>query len=160
MFSKLFLMITLFFFGQQPEENMVYHKAYYQTGNIKEEGWLKNGVKDEFWKFYHTNGKISEQGHYQNNQRVSYWYFYDSYGKPLQEGHYKDGKKSNWWLFYDSMGKVNHKCQLSNGEKNGYCLQYINEKLTSAEKYQNGKKIKEWFSFSSFRRENNLSDLK
>ena len=160
MFPKLFLMVCFVFYGLQSEYDLVYHKEYYESGAIKQEGWLKNGVKADFWKFYHTNGKLSEKGHYQNNQRVSYWYFYDSYGKPLQEGHYKDGKKSNWWLFYDSMGKVNHKCQLSNGKKNGYCLQYINEKLTSAEKYQNGKKIKEWFSFSSFRRENNLSDLK
>jgi len=36
----------------------------------------------------------------------------------------------------------------------------MNEKLTSAEKYSNGKKIKEWFDFSSFKRDNNLSDLK
>lgn len=160
MFSKLFLMVLFVLSGLQPKENSVYHKEYYQSGIIKEEGWLKNGVKANFWKFYHTNGKVAEKGYYKNNQRVSYWYFYDSYGKPLQEGHYKDGMKSNWWLFYDSMGKVSHKCQLSNGKKNGYCLKYVNEELISAEKYQNGKKIKEWFSFSSFRRENNLSDLK
>ena len=36
----------------------------------------------------------------------------------------------------------------------------MNEKLTSAEKYHNDKKIKEWFSFTRFKRENNLSDLK
>ena len=147
MFPKLFLMAALVLFGLQSKGDAVYHKEYYQTGNIKEEGWLINGEKTDFWKFYHNNGKLAEQGHYKNNQRTTYWHFYDSYGKPLQECHY-------------SMGKVNHKCQLINGKKNGYCLKYIKEKLTSAEKYQNGKKIKEWFSFSSFRRENNLSDLK
>jgi hypothetical protein len=36
----------------------------------------------------------------------------------------------------------------------------MDEELKSAEKYKNGKKIKEWFSFNSFKKENKLSDLK
>ncbi len=32
--------------------------------------------------------------------------------------------------------------------------------VLNAEKYKNGKKIKEWFSFGSFKKENKLSDLK
>ena len=61
---------------------------------------------------------------------------------------------------YDTKGRINHKCQLNNGKKNGYCLKFENEELVSAEKYQNGEKIKEWFSFVDFQRENKLSDLK
>jgi len=161
MFPKLVFMTFMFaFFANSSEEKSVYHKEYYQTGKLKAEGWLKNGVKTDYWKFYHPNGKCSEQGHYRKGQRVAYWHFYDSKGRPLQEGHYKNDEKTNWWLFYDANGKVNHKCQLNNGKKNGYCLQYLNEKLTSAEKYRNGKKIKEWYSFSSFKRENSLSDLR
>jgi len=67
---------------------------------------------------------------------------------------------ANWWLYYDATGKIQHKCQLINGVKNGYCLKYKKEKLASAEKYSNGKKIKEWYSLSSFKKENSLSDLK
>jgi hypothetical protein len=44
--------------------------------------------------------------------------------------------------------------------KNGYCLKYENEELVATEKYQNGKKIMEWFNFIDFQRENKLSDLK
>ena len=126
----------------------------------KAEGWLKNDLKMGYWKYYHRNGKISEQGAYHSNKREKYWYFYDRNGKVEKEGHYVGGKNTNWWLFYDKYGKVNHKCQLSGGVKNGYCLQYQDEKLKSAEKYRNGKKIKEWYSFRSFKKENNLSDLK
>jgi antitoxin component YwqK of YwqJK toxin-antitoxin module len=137
-----------------------YHREFYETGITKAEGWLKNGSKEGYWRHYHANGKISEQGKYKNNQRTKYWYFYNPVGRKISEGHYKNDKKVNWWLFYDKNGKVNHKCQLSNGIKNGYCLRYTNEKLTSAEKYENGKKIKKWTSFSSFKRENKLTDLK
>ena len=149
-------------FGQtdQVGENERYHKAYYDNGNTRSEGWIDKGRKTGYWRFYHPNGKLSEQGEYQQNQRVNYWYFYATNGQKAAEGHYQYGHKVNWWLFYDKNGRINHKCQLRNGIKNGYCLMYHDTKLTSAEKYKNGKKIKEWFSFSSFRRENKLSDLK
>lgn len=161
MFPKLFFLAVLFLaFGKPSDKSSMYHKEYYESGKLKAEGWLKNGLKNAYWKFYHPNGKLSEEGHYKNNRREKYWYYYDTKGRPLQEGHFSNGVKTEWWLFYDTNGKINHKCQLRNGKKNGYCLQYHNEKLTSAEKYQNGKKIKEWFSFGSFRKENSLSDLK
>ena len=140
--------------------NKAYHKSYYENGKIKEQGWKKGDSKEDFWKFYYSNGKIKEQGHYKGNKRTGYWYFYSQYGKLQTEGHYTQGSMVKWWLFYDKNEKVIHKCQLQNGIKNGYCLKYMNEELTSAEKYKNGKKIKEWFSFRSFKKENKLSDLK
>ena len=94
------------------------------------------------------------------NVREGYWYFYDNTGKLEMEGHMQSGQKVNWWLFYDENGAINHKCQLKNGIKNGYCLKYKNETLKSAEKFHNGQKVKEWYSFGSFRKENKLSDLK
>ncbi|MGB6154178.1 MAG: hypothetical protein WBG48_19500 [Pricia sp.] len=161
MYPKLLFMVALFLFlGNPSEENDVYQRDYYPTGKLKSEGWMKNGAKTAYWKFYHSNGRLSEEGHYRNNQRVAYWKFYADNGRPLQKGHYKNGEKWDWWLFYDTNGSINHKCQLKNGKKNGYCLKYENEELASAEKYTNGKKIKEWYSFSSFTKENSLSDLK
>ena len=77
----------------------------------------------------------------------------------IKEGHFSDGTKHKWWLFYDDMGHVNHKCQLKNNRKNGYCVMYEMEKLVKASKYKEGKKIKEWTDFSSFKKENKLSDL-
>lgn len=140
--------------------NREYTREFYSSGKLKSEGWLTNGTKSNYWKFYHPNGKLSEEGHYANGQREKYWHFYTSDGRPERKGHYENGSMTDWWLFYDNNGKINHKCQLEGGKKNGYCLMYVNEKLTSAEKYSHGKKVDEWYSFSSFRRENNLSDLK
>ncbi len=167
-FAKVFMLMTFFLsFGNPSEadsaakkENNMYHKEYYETGKTKAEGWVYKGVKNGYWRLYHPNGQLSEKGYYKNNQRIKYWHFYSQRGLRAQEGHYQNGKKTNWWLFYDANGRINHKCQLSAGFKNGYCLTYSSEKLTSAEKYKNGKKIKEWYSLSSFKRENNLSDLK
>jgi len=161
MLSKLFFLITIFLFiGNPSGKGNMYHKEFYPTGYTKSEGWIKTDKKVGYWKFYHSNGSISMKGHYQNDRPEKYWYFYHKNGNLEKEGHYNNGKKRDWWLFYDEKGKVNHKCQLSNGRKNGYCLKYTHEKLTSAEKYANGKKIMEWFSLRSFKKENNLSDLR
>ena len=54
---------------------------------------------------------------------------------------------------------MNHKCQLKNDKKNGFCFKYYHNKLTKAEKYRKGKKIKEWTNLKSFKKENSLSDL-
>lgn len=138
----------------------MYHRDYYNNGALKAEGWKLENAKENFWKFYHSNGTVMMQGHFKNDKQVGYWYFYTEKGILESEGHFNAGKKTKWWLFYDENGKVNHKCQLKDGIKNGYCLKYMDEELTSAEKYKNGEKIKEWFSFSSFKKENKLSDLK
>ncbi|WP_136465933.1 toxin-antitoxin system YwqK family antitoxin [Flagellimonas onchidii] len=156
---RLFL-AGLFFLNSFAFAKKEYHREYHSNGLLKSEGWKKGEFKEDFWKFYHPNGKIMEKGHFKHDQKVGYWYFYDLGGRPEMEGHYKQGKMAMWWLFYDEHGKINHKCQLQKGVKNGYCLKYKNEKLTSAEKYAKGKKVKEWFDFRSFKKENKLSDLK
>jgi len=161
MFPKLFFsfLIVIVMLGGSPSGKM-YQKDYYDTGKLKAEGWVNGTSKSGYWKFYHPNGKKAEQGHYTKDKRTKYWYFFDEKGRIQKEGHYVKGKMADWWLFYNAKGEIQHKCQLTNGIKNGYCLKYMNEKLASAEKYKNGKKIKEWYSFSSFKKENNLSDLK
>lgn len=137
-----------------------YQKEYFNDGTLKAEGWVKDSLKDGYWTFYHPNGNKEKEGHFTNGVANKYWYFYREEGSKEREGHYKNGKRQKWWLYFDENGFVNHKCQLKNDKKNGYCFMYENKKLIKAVKYQNGKKIKEWTDYSSFRRENKLSDLK
>jgi len=93
LFTKILLLITLTLFFENPstysEEKKMYSKEYYNTGKIKAEGWLKNGIKDGYWKFYHQNGVVSEQGFYKNNKREKYWHFYTPKEILSKEGHYK-----------------------------------------------------------------------
>lgn len=137
-----------------------YSKIYYNNGNLKEEGWIEQEQKTGYWKFYYKNGTLKKAGHFKDNLETKYWYFYRRDASKEKEGHYEKGKQNKWWLFYDNMGHINHKCQLKDNQKNGYCLMYKMKKLIRAEKYRQGKKINEWTDFKSFRRENNLSDLK
>ena len=127
------VIISLFVFTNSSKK---YHKVFYENGNKKAEGWI------------------------QNNKKTGYWYYYNINQQKKAEGHYVNDKKEKWWIFYNDKNEVIHKCQLKNGIKNGYCLMYKDGELSSAQKYNNGKKISEWFDFSSFKKENKLSDLR
>lgn len=161
MLLKKFLICYLCFISlQASSQKKEYQKSYYENGTTKEEGWTKNNKRDGYWKSYYSNGQLKSQGRFKNDQKSKYWYFYRKNGSKISEGHFKNGKKSKWWLFYDGMGHIKHKCQLIDNHKNGYCLIYEMEKLIKASKYKEGKKIKEWTDFSSFKKENSLSDLR
>lgn len=159
MFQRIYILLAFVFLSATLPEDNTYTKAYYDNGELKSEGWLRFNVKSGYWKFYHENGTLSSQGHYKYGKKEKYWYFYSPNRVRVQEGHFLNGEKINWWLFYDKQGRINHKCQLYIGVKNGYCLKYLDNKLTSAEKYSNGKKIKEWENFDHFNRKNIVSDL-
>ena len=160
MFYRLILVSVILITAVINTDSKKYNKEFYPSGAIKSEGWTKNNIKEGFWKFYYEDKSLAKQGHYEGNKKEKYWYFYSPEGKLEKEGRFKSDEKTGWWQFYTSSGKINHKCQLVHDLKNGYCLKYKNEKLSSAEKYKNGKKIKEWFSFAGFKKENNLSDLR
>ncbi|WP_246034730.1 toxin-antitoxin system YwqK family antitoxin [Polaribacter aestuariivivens] len=159
-YSKAIIVIILFFCSTNVFSQKKYEKEFYKNGQIKQEGWVLNENKVDYWKFYYENGSLQKEGHYKNNLEIKYWYFYRPNSIVEKEGHFKNGVKLNWWLFYDKKGIINHKCQLKNNQKNGYCLMYSNKKLVKASKYKKGVKIKEWTDFSSFKEENNLNDLR
>ncbi len=160
MFQKIYVLLAFVFLSATVSEDNTYEKSYYENGNLKSEGWLRYNIKTGYWKFYHENGKIASQGHYKYGKKEKYWYFYNENRVRVQEGYFAAGEKIKWWLFYDKQGRINHKCQLNKGVKHGYCFKYLDNELTSAEKYNNGKKIKEWSDFGYFKKENSISDVK
>ena len=136
---KLCCFITLLlslFLTTKIHSQKKYSKTYYDNGNMKAEGWMLG------------------------NKKIDYWFFYRKDATKEKEGHYINGNKESWWVFYDKLEKVSHKCQFKNNIKNGYCLIYKNNNLIKASKFKDGKLIKEWKDFASFRKENNLSDLR
>lgn len=154
------IMIVILFFSVNSFAQKTYQKEYYDSGQMKQEGWLLDDKKVDYWKFYFENGNLKQEGSYKKGQKVKYWYFYTENAIIEKEGHFKKGIKEDWWLFYDENGIVDYKCQLENNQKNGYCLVYKKEEIIKASKFIEGKKIKEWTSLSTFRKENSIFDLR
>ncbi len=108
-----------------------YIKNYYPNKNLKEEGWLINDKKTDYWFYYYENGNKKE------------------------EGHYKDNQKTNWWIYYNEKQKVIKKCEFKSNKLNGITIVYTKGEITKAEKYFNGKKIKTWTDLNKFKKDNN-----
>jgi antitoxin component YwqK of YwqJK toxin-antitoxin module len=124
----LFLIISLGF-----SNDKLYVKQYFENGKLKAEGWLNNNKKTDYWFFYHENGN------------------------KLNEGHYENDKKVKWWIFYDINQNIIKKCEFKNNKMHGYCIVFKNGEIVKGEKYDKGKKVKEWNSLSEFKKNNDLS---
>jgi antitoxin component YwqK of YwqJK toxin-antitoxin module len=90
----------------------------------------------------------------QFNKKQDYWFFYNENGFKKEEGHYENDKKVAWWIFYSSKNKIIKKSEYSNDKLNGFSIIYDNGEIIKAEKYNQGKKIKEWESIAEFKKDN------
>ena len=107
-----------------------YVKEYYPDNTIKQEGWLEN------------------------NKRQDYWFFYSTSGLKMMEGHYAADKKVNWWIVYDEKGKLSKKIQYEDNKPNGFSIIYKSGKIIQVDKYKNGILINSWNKLSEFKKDN------
>ena len=101
-----------------------------------------------------AKGKLKEEGWVSENKKTDYWFYYYENGNKKAEGHFKNDKKNKWWIFYDENGKVIKKCQYSNNLLNGLSIIYNKGNIIKAEKYINNKKVKTWTSIAEFKKDN------
>jgi antitoxin component YwqK of YwqJK toxin-antitoxin module len=129
---KVFYILIIFTFFQASAQKK-YQKTYFKNGQLESEGWLNQ------------------------NQKVDYWFYYFENGNKKEEGHYAANKKCKWWVFYKSNEEINKKSEFENDQLNGLSLFYKKNKITRAEKYSMGKKLKEWNSISEFKKDNTVN---
>ena len=128
MFKLFSIFIFLTSFGIS--DTKIYVKNYYPNKNLKEEGWMLNDKKTDYWFYYYENGLKKEEGHYNNNQ------------------------KTNWWVYYNEKQLVIKKCEYKTNKLNGITIVYYKGEITKAEKYTNGKKVKTWTNLEEFKKDN------
>ena len=130
-----------------------YTKEYFSNGQIKQEGWLNDNAKTDYWFFYYENGKTKEEGFYNVNKRNKYWKFYKVDGTKQMEGRFKSDLAYGWWVFYIN-DRVEKKVEYDEGKKNGYALYYTNGDILKVEKYKDDIKTGEWTDYATFKRDN------
>ena len=115
---------------------------------------LTSFIEKEYVKKYYSNGKMKEEGWLVNDKKSDYWFYYFETGDKKEEGHYYNNQKTSWWIYYDKKRKVIKKCEYKNNVLNGLTIIYKNGEIVSAEEYTMGKKIKSWKSLSEFKKDN------
>jgi antitoxin component YwqK of YwqJK toxin-antitoxin module len=71
---------------------------YHENGNIQESGKMINGGKTGVWKTFYDNGAIESEGEYSNNRSIGKWVYWYPSGKqnvPVEIGGYSINATTN-----------------------------------------------------------------
>ena len=89
---------------------------FYNSGQVKMEGGMKNGKKEGEWTAYFPDGRVQSHGYFENGERTGAAQVFYSNGNRYQEGFYKEGKHCGHWKFYDEQGNLLKEVDYGEGE--------------------------------------------
>ena len=79
---------------------------YYDTGQVKMEGGMKEGKMDGEWTAYFPDGRVQSHGFFEDGERTGAAQVFYPNGNRYEEGFYKNGKHCGHWKFYDEQGNL------------------------------------------------------
>ena len=87
-------------------DKCVKETEYYESGQVKMEGGMKDGEMEGEWKAYFPDGRVQSIGTFMNGLRTGRATVWQENGNLLQEGFYKEGQHCGKWKFYDEQGNL------------------------------------------------------
>lgn len=90
------------------------YSSFYLSGNLKEKGVFKKGLKNKEWVTWYENGKINEVTTWRNGVRNGGYKKLDDEGVILEQSNFKNDKLHGDQIFYTD-GKISTKKRYSHG---------------------------------------------
>ncbi len=120
-------------------------KLTYESGNLQEEGEVKNGKRVGAWKeYYDSPSALSVSMNYENGKLNGRVNFYNIDKVLLLEGECKDDRRHGLWKWYFLTGAVESQVEFKKGEKEGVQTFFNESGLeVKQEVYKNGELINE-----------------
>ena len=87
-------------------DKCVKETEYYEHGQVKMEGAMKDGEREGEWKAYFPDGRLQSIGTFTNGLRTGRATVWQENGNLLQEGFYREGTHVGKWKFYDEQGNL------------------------------------------------------
>lgn len=82
----------------------VYKTEYYQTGQVRMEGPMKNDQMEGEWTAYYPDGRVQSHGYFKDGKRTGAATVYWVNGNLREEGFYEEGRHCGHWKWYDEQG--------------------------------------------------------
>lgn len=149
-----------------------YLSIFYTNGNLKEEYFYENGMKqgpfkegsvygyyllrgnfkenkrDGKWEYFYYTGDLEKISHYQDGQlHGDFKHYYDN-GELRVEGNYKEGQKDGYWKWYTNSGETDMEGHFKKGEQHGDWKYYFPDgKLSYSASFKEGDRHGEWEYF-------------
>ncbi len=92
------------------------YTSFYLSGNLKEKGMFKKGLKDGEWTAWYENGKIREIINWNKGIKNGLLKTFDDKGNLISESFYKNGKLNGTFTSYEN-GKAKNKIRYKNGNE-------------------------------------------
>jgi len=73
------------------KKGIVQINEYYISGQLKEQGYSKNGMFQGKWIRYNENGTIIATAYYHNNIKIGSWNHYDQWSQNTYRVYYHNG---------------------------------------------------------------------
>lgn len=87
-------------------DKCVKETEYYENGQVKMEGGMKDGKMEGEWTAYFIDGRVQSHGFFEDDKRTGHAQVFYSNGNKYEEGSYKNGKHCGLWKFYDEQGHL------------------------------------------------------
>ena len=97
-------------------DQCVKETEYYESGQVKMEGGMKNGKMEGEWTAYFIDGRVQSHGFFADGKRTGAAEVYHSNGNKYEEGSYKEGKHVGKWKFYNEQGHLIKEVDFGEGE--------------------------------------------
>ena len=127
------------------------YEDYYENGQLKEKGNLRDGKENGLWEFFYENGQLERRGNNKDGEMDGLWEFYQENGQLEFRSNYKDGKWDGFIEFFNEDGLFWFKNCYKNGEEinMSYCYErfYENLQFRSKGNVKNDKKEGLWEYF-------------
>lgn len=92
-----------------------YYKCFSLTGNLRESGEFKSGLKSGEWISWYANGEIREILHWKNGSKNGKYKLFTETGDKMAEGNFRDDKLDGKFTYYN--GKTANYKKYRNGEE-------------------------------------------
>jgi len=93
------------------------YNAFYLNNQLKEQGYVKYGLKHKEWKYWYSDGKLREVINWKNGVKNGTYLLYNDYGQLMAKGNFKNDKLDGKFVTYGPTGSVTDKKKYRNGEE-------------------------------------------
>lgn len=85
-------------------DQCVKETEYYQSGQVKMEGTMKDGKREGEWTAYYPDGRVQSHGYFKDGKRTGEATVFWPNGNLREKGFYKEGTHCGHWKWYDEQG--------------------------------------------------------
>jgi hypothetical protein len=93
------------------------YRSFYLNNQLREKGFVKNGLRNKQWKYWYSDGKLREVITWKNGTKCGPYELYNDFGQLMAKGRFKNDKLQGKFYTYGNGGSLIEKKVYKNGNE-------------------------------------------